>query len=53
MDENKPISVRLPVKHFATLHQVLDEITIKGKQARFVVDTQDAIDKALSKAMEK
>lgn len=51
-DQNKPISVRLPMGNFIFLHKVLEEIQIQGKQARVVLESMDAISKALDKALE-
>ena len=51
-DQNKPISVRLPMGNFIFLHKVLEEIQIQGKQARIVLESMDAISKALDKAVE-
>lgn len=51
MDENKPISVRLPFQSWVFIHKVLQEISIKGADARSLVAITDTLDKALDKAV--
>ena len=51
MDENKPISVRLPFQSWVFINKVLQEISIKGSDARSLLAITDTLDKALDKAV--